>query len=221
MDYIIVNGELYHHGIKGMKWGVRRYQNEDGSLTAEGMRRYGSTGAEYLQAKRDKRTAQKEYDKAFDKAYNKAHNAYSLSKKKRQENDERWNKAFETGEKSRLADKKFKEEKKKVRAYQTGEVKKAARNMIANEQERGRKYAKKGKNLTNTAFSHIGKVAVTDIAIVGAGALAAGIAAYKNPKFIEPIKTLTVGAAAATTWAYRIQDGRKAADILLYRYSKK
>lgn len=31
--------ELYHHGIKGMKWGVRRYQNPDGSLTAEGKRR--------------------------------------------------------------------------------------------------------------------------------------------------------------------------------------
>lgn len=33
--------ELYHHGIKGQKWGVRRYQNEDGSLTPEGMKRYG------------------------------------------------------------------------------------------------------------------------------------------------------------------------------------
>lgn len=32
--------ELYHHGIKGMRWGVRRYQNEDGSLTPKGEKRY-------------------------------------------------------------------------------------------------------------------------------------------------------------------------------------
>ena len=33
-------GELYHHGIKGQKWGVRRFQNKDGSLTPAGRRRY-------------------------------------------------------------------------------------------------------------------------------------------------------------------------------------
>lgn len=32
--------ELYHHGIKGQKWGVRRFQNLDGSLTFEGKNRY-------------------------------------------------------------------------------------------------------------------------------------------------------------------------------------
>ena len=35
--------ELYHHGIKGQRWGVRRYQRKDGSLTSEGKKRYYDT----------------------------------------------------------------------------------------------------------------------------------------------------------------------------------
>ena len=41
MNIYIYKSELYHHGIKGQKWGVRRYQNPDGSFTDEGRRRYG------------------------------------------------------------------------------------------------------------------------------------------------------------------------------------
>lgn len=43
MDYIIINGELYHHGIEGQKWGVRRFQNKDGTLTDEGKERYSGS----------------------------------------------------------------------------------------------------------------------------------------------------------------------------------
>lgn len=32
--------ELYHHGIKGQRWGIRRFQNKDGTLTSAGKRRY-------------------------------------------------------------------------------------------------------------------------------------------------------------------------------------
>ena len=37
---VLSDQELCHHGILGQKWGVRRYQNSDGSLTDEGKKRY-------------------------------------------------------------------------------------------------------------------------------------------------------------------------------------
>lgn len=39
IDYLEIH-ELYHHGIKGQRWGIRRFQNEDGTLTSEGKQRY-------------------------------------------------------------------------------------------------------------------------------------------------------------------------------------
>lgn len=45
-DYIIVGGELYHYGVKGQKWGVRRYQNKDGTRTELGKNRYASATPE-------------------------------------------------------------------------------------------------------------------------------------------------------------------------------
>lgn len=49
------SNELYHYGKKGMKWGVRRYQNKDGTLTAAGKKRYDRDVRENNAKKKDNR----------------------------------------------------------------------------------------------------------------------------------------------------------------------
>lgn len=63
--YVILNDELYHHGIKGQKWGIRRYRNYDGSYTRAGLKRYYA--------------AKEQYDKAHERAQ-RANKAYKENK---------------------------------------------------------------------------------------------------------------------------------------------
>lgn len=57
---------LYHHGIKGMKWGVRRYQNSDGTLTDKGKKRkakYEAKAAKINKRADESEAKAKKYDK--------------------------------------------------------------------------------------------------------------------------------------------------------------
>lgn len=69
------SSELYHHGILGMKWGVRRYQNKDGSLTAAGQKRYAKE--EY---KNNKKIAKEKFRAAKESA-NRQYEADTVEKR--------------------------------------------------------------------------------------------------------------------------------------------
>lgn len=65
---MILNNELQHHGIKRQKWGVRRFQNPDGSLTPAGIRRYRKNSEQIereLSGTVKKQATAEDYDKAL------------------------------------------------------------------------------------------------------------------------------------------------------------
>lgn len=105
------NDYLMHYGIKGMKWGVRRYQNSDGTLTSAGKRRYGE--GKVGEARFAYKQAKKEYNKAFRKAYYTPNTRYDpdymQNRAKR-----RWKTALKKGDEVKAAKETYKREKSKA-----------------------------------------------------------------------------------------------------------
>ena len=81
--------DLRHHGIKGQKWGVRRFQNDDGSLTPIGKLRYGTS---------------KDYQELSNQV-NKADSLIKTAKKYQQEKDHKEYEAKIKNDLSKMTDK--------------------------------------------------------------------------------------------------------------------
>ena len=87
--YVTRNDELRHYGIKGQRWGVRRFENYDGTLTPEGMERYyGKVGKDadvsYKEIKEYRSSTinrLKKSDKRLNKIKKLQDKAYALAKK--------------------------------------------------------------------------------------------------------------------------------------------
>jgi hypothetical protein len=97
-----VNGrefELRHHGVKGMKWGVRKARQEYKNLA---------------KAKGEYRHAKKAYNRSFSYAYNKSQ-AFTLSRARRAEQDAAWKDAERDAKRAENAKKAYKAKKKEIR----------------------------------------------------------------------------------------------------------
>lgn len=95
-EYYITKYDCYvsHSGIQGMKWGIRRYQNEDGTLTPEGRIRYGKQAAKayfkqaILKRKQERAKSFKTYQK-LDRKIHQAEERESFKEGKLSNEDKR------------------------------------------------------------------------------------------------------------------------------------
>lgn len=109
--------ELYHHGVPGQKWGVRRYQNADGSLTPEGRRKAEKLANKYAKITGKKLITRKGSVQAnMPKSLKEMSNEEIIKKMKRKKLEDQYNRLFSEPVSQKRDNKQYKQSKSFVRS---------------------------------------------------------------------------------------------------------
>lgn len=187
-------GYLAHHGIKGQKWGVRRYENPDGTLTEAGKLRYGRA-----ERKEWKRSAKENYREA---------------KKKFKSGELGENsKEFENAKRDRYMAKHG--SAKDIDAYRYG-TKEEKNSAILNASKR-----KKGKIATGVALTTVGTATIAGTAVAGAIiadvlAKIAGVAAVGTVAGVGTLTAAGVAAAGTASYNKKVKDAQNSVSNFLH-----
>lgn len=126
MEYVAIkkkDDELTHHGVMGMKWGVRRYQNADGTLTAKGKARFREVASDSKLANKDTKAALKVYRKnkfIYKPDKNSEYYRKKASKAKEKGDSEKAKKYIENAKKFEKMSSEF---NKKISSIESGKIK--------------------------------------------------------------------------------------------------
>lgn len=195
--------DLAHHGIKGMHWGIRRYQNADGSLTAAGRERYfgkdsGANHAGDVEGAKKRLAATKLQEKAAQGEYNRQTAGGMIY------NEEATKKLINAQNETIFAEEDVRNEKVKDKLSKEGKVSARREKLIDEYKKKGMtdeeaEVAAYKRERTERMLKVAGAVAVT-------AAVAYGAAKYKEYNFDSVIKMDTSLTRIATSDTKSVQD---------------